>query len=136
MLLNSDQASVFLTGGKKQQVGIDLTVKNIRKIEGGSITIDYGTKPNPYTEVERGNLDSVFVLPRGIYSLEFDQGVKLDNKHAGLIIHRSSINKVGAKILSGIYEPGFWCDTIGATLHVIDKPVYIERGARIAQFIS
>lgn len=146
MLLNSNQIENFvqMNGmGKKAQVGIDLTVKAISQIQNGIILKD-SAKILPYKEVESdfyqlNSEDSTeeieaWILAPGIYSLTFNQGIKLDSKHCAQIIHRSSILRSGALITSGIFDNGFECKEMGATLFVFN-PITIEKESRIAQII-
>ena len=76
----------------------------------------------------------VFKLDPGTYSLTFEQGCKLDNKHTAFIRHRSSILRCGGIITSGVYDPSFYVDEMGAVL-IATKPIMIERGARVAQLV-
>jgi deoxycytidine triphosphate deaminase len=143
MVLNANSILKFIPGGlgdfgAKAQCGIDLSIKNIRRIKGGKIFQD-GKEIDEYEEVdtktnEKGN--KVFALPNGVYSLEFDQDIKLDNKHCGYIKGRSTTNRCGCYIWSGEFDPGFECPSIGATMLVAgDNLVEIEEHSRLAQLI-
>lgn len=142
MVLNANSILKFIPGGlgdfgAKAQCGIDLSIKNIRRIKGGKI-FQNGKEIDEYEEVdtytnEKGN--KVFALPNGVYSLEFDQDIKLDNKHCGIIIGRSTTNRVGILIRSGWFDCGFE-STIGATMYALgDNIVEIEEHSRLAQLI-
>lgn len=142
MVLNANNILKFIPGGlgdfgAKAQCGIDLSIKNIRRIKGGKIFQD-GKEIDEYEEVdtktnEKGN--KVFALPNGVYSLEFDQDIKLDNKHCGIIVGRSTTNRVGALIRSGWFDCGFE-STIGATMYALgDNIIEIEEHSRLAQLI-
>lgn len=141
MILNAESILRFTPGlgpfGKMAQCGIDLSIKNIRRIKGGKIFQD-GKSIDSYEEVDtyvniKGN--KVFVLPNGVYSLEFDQDIMLDNKHCAMIIGRSTTNRCGALIRSSVFDPGFE-STIGATLYALgDNVIEIEEHARLAQLI-
>ena len=112
-------------------------LKNIRRIKGGKIFQD-GKDIDKYEEVDIyfNNNKKCFVLPNGVYSLEFDQSINLDNKHSGIIIGRSTINRCGCLIRSSWFDTGFSCDTSGATLYVLgDNIVEIEEHSRLAQLI-
>jgi len=143
MVLNADNVLNFIPNGlgnfgKKAQCGIDLSIKNIRRIKGGKI-FQKGKEIDEYEEVEikineKGNI--VFILSKGIYSLEFDQDIKLDNKHCGHVKGRSTTNRVGCYIWSGEFDPGFECPSIGATMLVFsDNIVEIEEHSCLAQLI-
>lgn len=117
--------------GSPAQVGYDLTVSNINLICGGILSKDK-SEVLPYKEVEFSKVNNSWVLMRGMYSLTFEQGIKLDDKHTAFIIHRSSVSRMGSFITSAIYDPGFEVEQCGATMNVM-SPIRIEKGARIAQ---
>lgn len=143
MILNAESILKFLPNGlgnfgAKAQCGVDLSIKNIRRIKGGKI-FQNGKEIDEYEEVdtytnEKGN--KVFVIPNGVYSLEFDQDIKLDNKHCGKVKGRSTTNRVGCYIWSGVFDPGFECPSVGATMLVAaDNMVEVEEHSRLAQLV-
>ena len=138
MLNNADQVEQLLTTngkGAKAQVGYDLTLKEVKRIKGGSVLQD-ATLVNEYAQVPTTtqNGREVFILPAGEYSLTFEQGVKLPSNKTAFIRHRSSILRCGAIITSGVYDPGFEVDEMGGVL-IATQPITIEKGARVAQII-
>lgn len=139
MLLNADQVTELLTTndkGAKAQVGYDLTLKGVKKINGG-IVMSEKTIVDEYTEVlpsKNLNEKLVFKLEPGTYSLTFEQGVKLPTNRTAFIRHRSSILRCGGIITSGVYDPGFEVDEMGGVL-IATQPIIIEKGARVAQII-
>jgi len=76
----------------------------------------------------------LFQLQPGTYSLTFEQGIKLDANHTAFIRHRSSVLRCGGIITSGVYDPAFYVEEMGAVL-VATQPIDIELGARVAQVI-
>ncbi len=126
--------------GKEAQVGYDVTVNNITKIRTGVIGLSKeDTKIQEYFDIalygmQDGSNSKYWDLDSGVYSLTFDQGVKLDNKHCGYFVHRSSILRASGFITSGIFDNGFECNQAGATLFVMNS-LTILKGARIAQFV-
>jgi len=137
MILDADKILEYITTnemGKKAQVGYDLTIKHITRIRGGKIGKDE-TKIEEYEEIDSNKIDGVWLLTSGnVYSLTFHQGIKLDNKHCAFIRHRSSVLRCGAIITSGVFDPSFQCDEIGATMFVSNL-MKIEEGARLAQIL-
>jgi len=139
MLLNAYEVEQLLQTndkGAKAQVGYDLTLKGVKQINGGMVLADK-TVVEDYTEMFPTQAPSgkfLFKLDPGTYSLTFEQGCKLDNTHTAVIRHRSSVLRCGGIITSGIYDPGFEVDEMGAVL-IVTKPLMLERGARVAQII-
>lgn len=142
MILNAKNILNFIPNGigefgAKAQCGIDLSIKNIKRIKGGKI-FQNGKDIDEYEDVDFSykNNNKIFVLPNGVYSLEFDQDIKLDNKHCAFVIGRSTTNRVGSIIRSSLFDPGFTCPSIGATMYVMgDNIVEIEEHSRLAQLV-
>lgn len=139
MFLNAHQIEPLIRGvqGKKAQVGIDLTVKNVKLIGGGKLHKDE-TKLNPYLELTE-SIDSDgrsgWMLTAGhTYSVTFDQGIQLGSTHTAFIRHRSSLLRMGWTCTSGVYDPSFYVDEMGAVI-MGNTNIFIEKGARIAQII-
>ncbi len=138
MLNNANQVEQLLQTndkGAKAQVGYDLTLKEVKQINGGAVFSDK-TEVGPYLEVRTFNKEgkTVYPLSPGTYSLTFEQGVKLSSNKTAFIRHRSSILRCGGIITSGVYDPGFEVDEMGAVL-IATQPIMIEKGARVAQII-
>lgn len=139
MLLNASSVEEFLqTNGKgaKAQVGYDLTLKEVKRINGGIVMCDK-TTIEEYTEILPTQLNEgklIYKLDAGTYSLTFEQGIKLPTNRTAFIRHRSSILRCGGIITSGVYDPGFCVDEMGAVL-IATRPIFIEKGARCAQLI-
>ena len=148
MILNSQNVLKNFMGdylgefGKVAQVGVDLSVTEIREIKGGKLCQDGSKEIEEYEEVpnylfskDKGKEGvKTWMLKKGnIYSLTFEQSIKLDSKHTGLVFGRSTINRIGGLIRSSIFDPGF-DSQVGATLYCF-ADMEIEYGARLAQFV-
>ena len=139
MLNNANQVEQLLQTndkGAKAQVGYDLTLKEVKRIKGGRVLCN-GTYVEGYETTDitvDGMSRDTYRLEPGSYSLTFEQGVKLPSNKTAFIRHRSSILRCGAIITSGVYDPGFETDEMGAVL-IATQPITIEVGARVAQII-
>lgn len=139
MILNADMQLQYLTTrglGAKAQVGYDLTLKAIKVITGGMV-LSEKTVVDEYHEIlpiqtSAGKL--LYKLDPGTYSLTFDQGCELSRNITAFIRHRSSILRCGAIITSGVYDPAFQVDEMGAVM-IATKQITIEKGARVAQIV-
>jgi deoxycytidine triphosphate deaminase len=139
MLLNSNQISEFITESefsKRAQNGIDLSVQKIESIDVGSVVYKDKTHidPNGYESVPLRTIDGkqCWVLEKGVYSVTFNEGIKVPADCAAKITHRSSLYRTGTIIESPWWDPGFYCDTMNTTMIVTNK-IVIEQNARIAQ---
>lgn len=146
MILNSDNVLDFIPSGlqqfgKKAQVGIDLSIKNITKIVGGKLFQNGKKNIKEYKNVSFYINDEgikTWKLNKGVYSLTFDQTVQLDTKHCGKIVNKSTILRIGGFITSGVYDPGFKSsdEGCGATLFVFeDNSIEIEKGSCLVQLV-
>jgi len=117
---------------KKAQVGIDLSICEIREITGGYFAKDKKAVIHSYDDISL--IGDCWHLRAGkVYSLTFDQHIKLDEFHSAFIKHKSSLLRAGAFITSGVFDPGFESQ-IGATMFVFNN-ITIEKGALLAQVI-
>ena len=147
MLLNSENILPFIPNGlgefgKKAQIGIDCSVKNITRIMGGKIYQNGNKEIDKYEEVEsylesdeNKNEIKTWILDKGVYSLTFDQGIKLDNKHAAFIVGRSTTNRIATLIRSAVFDPCFECEEVGATMYVFEENIEIQEHSCLAQLI-
>lgn len=134
MTLTGKQCEQYLTTngmGKCAQVGYDLTLKSVKQVVTGGAVGKDKTDVGNYNELTCENL---WILQPGFYSLTFHQGCCLPSNIKAKIIHRSSILRCGGRIESGVYDPGFEVDEMGAFLEVL-VPLTIEKDARVAQIV-
>lgn len=75
-----------------------------------------------------------WAIPKGVYSVTFNEGGKIPVEHCGWFVPRSSIIRTGNDLRSGLYDAGFEAENFGAIL-IVNQPVFIEINARIAQFL-
>lgn len=76
-----------------------------------------------------------YVMLQGNRSYPFDSTsyVEVAEGECGILIGRSTFNRNGAWIVSGLYDSGFK-NTVGAVIHTTN-PIKLYRGTRIAQFL-
>lgn len=110
-----------------QPNSIDLTLKSIKLITGGELMKES-------CKIKRDELKcegNVFNLHEGqAYNVEFNEFVSIPNDIVAFVIHRSTLNRMGAQITSGIYDSGF-NNYAGAVLKTARK-IKIEKNTRIA----
>lgn len=79
--------------------------------------------------------DGYFNLRSGhTYEIVMKNIVKIGADEAGWVITRSTLNRNGLFITSGLYDSGYHGVMAGA-LHVSEGPARIKQGSRIGQFI-
>lgn len=82
------------------------------------------------------NLDKTkeyFVLSKGVYEFVTKHNVEIAEGEAGWLIPRSTLNRNGNFITSGLYDSGYK-GVLGGVMHISALTI-IERNARIGQFV-
>ena len=124
-----------LTSDCIQPNAVDLKLDRLWKIENDEFYIGENKKKHrSLTELE-WDLTNQFQLESDTsYQFETDHFVKIPEGYAGWLIARSTLNRNGIFITSGLYDSGFE-NYVGGVMHVRCGPARIEKGTRIAQFI-
>lgn len=73
-------------------------------------------------------------LEPGSYQFLTNHFVNLPEGYAGWIVPRSTLNRNGVFITSGLYDSGF-NNYIGGVIHVMCGTAYIQENARVGQFV-
>lgn len=117
-----------------QQQGVDVRLDKVygRAEESGNV---YKNKTEIPKRQEYPILnDNIYYLRPGYYEVYLMEGIQMTDDTALYFKTRSSLVRCGAIVHSGQFDAGFHTDKAGCFLHVIE-PIYIEKGARIAQAI-
>ena len=137
MIRNADFVEKQLKGnvvGKKAQNGFDLSLKEVKSISGIGIIHKDKTEVVSYNSLPTTK-EGYYDLPKGVYSITFNEGVVIPQGHSGMIKTRSSLVRNSCVIDSGWYDTGFNVEEIGAMLFVNGDSVRIQQDARVAQLI-
>ena len=121
------------TKDQVQPNAIDLRVESIHQKAPKPFAIDEDEK------LHRGILscpmkDDYFLLENGVYEIIMQGIVTIGPNEAGYVITRSTLNRNGLFITSGLYDSGYSGVMAGA-LHVSGGPASIKKGTRVAQFL-
>lgn len=111
-------------GSKIQQSGIDVTIKRIREVSSS-------TKDDIFYE---DNIELPKILKANTaYDFECNEYVKVPANAIALLIIRSTFNRRGAFITTGLYDNQFE-NFIGGILHTT-LPIAIDKNERIGQIV-
>ena len=120
-----------------QQVGIDVRLKEIIKLEPETVNCvpregktHVGFVKEPYNLKSLGKI----TLESGYYEITFMEGCKIPKNGAMYYKTRSSLVRCGCSVHSGMFDPGFETEFMGAFLEV-RFPITLEYGSRLAQVI-
>ena len=75
-----------------------------------------------------------FFLDPGIYQVTMKEVVQVAEGEAGFVITRSSLNRNGVFLTSGLYDSGYH-GSMAAVMHVNVGRMKIKPGTRIGQFL-
>ena len=119
-----------------QPNAVDLRVAKIFEINNTDFTIDNDSKKH------RGSFE---ILPKykggdwwhlqpGTYEIVMENIISVGPDEAGWVITRSTLNRNGVFITSGLYDSGYHGVMAGA-MHVTTGPMWIKKGTRVGQFL-
>ena len=111
---------------KIQQNGIDITIRSLKEIVGCS-----GSNMAKYCDCDLKT--SIVLKPGAAYDFTCNEYVDVPNDMAAIIIMRSTFNRLGAFITTGLYDAGFK-NYIGGVIHTT-IPFILEPNMRIAQIV-
>ena len=77
----------------------------------------------------------VFYLEPGHYEVVFENQITVGPNEAGWVVTRSTLNRNGLFITSGLYDSGY-SGVMAGVLHVTIGPAKIRKGTRIAQYVN
>jgi len=127
----------LLTGvqeGDSQPNAVDLRLDKVFKISGGDFILSNEEK------IHRGStilttLNDYFELSVGSYEVIFENVINVGEGEAGWVITRSTLNRNGCFLTSGLYDSGY-NGLMAGVLHVTCGHARIKRGTRIGQYLS
>jgi len=127
-----------LTGvqhGDSQPNAVDLRIKKIFEINKKSpfIISEEDKTHRGSTEVQPDE-EGWFNLERGTYENVMENVVSVGEGYAGFVITRSTLNRNGLFITSGLYDSGYH-GVMAGCLHVRVGPAKIKKGTRVGQFL-
>lgn len=149
-IIIADEINTTKQYAKMAQCGVDLSVRSVSKFATMGFTLKDKTfaalagKKVEKTSIltPNGKETTGYKLEPGTYEIELNEGCKLGPNDTAMIIVRSSLNRCGVSVYSGLYDPGFNTqdgDKI-SPMHLrvtVDNPYgfFLEENARVAQIV-
>ena len=78
--------------------------------------------------------DGYYRLEPGHYEVIMENQISVGDGEAGFVITRSTLNRNGLFITSGLYDSGYH-GVMAGCLHVRVGPAKIKKGTRVGQFL-
>lgn len=120
-----------------QPNAVDLRLDKVFKISDNLFEIDeQNNKTHRGSTQLEPNADGFWCLEPGFsYEVIMENVIDVGEDEAGWVITRSTLNRNGCFITSGLYDSGY-NGVMAGVLHVTCGPIKIQRGTRIGQYIS
>lgn len=122
--------------GDSQPNAVDLRLGAIFKISDNLFEISNDSKRHRGTEpaLKPDHL-GFYTLQPGQYEVVMENVIHVGDGEAGWVITRSTLNRNGLFLTSGLYDSGYH-GVMAAVLHVTTGVARIKKGTRIGQYIS
>ena len=122
--------------GDVQPNAVDLRVDKIFKIKTDLFQISNEEKTHRGTDYEiKPDHVGYFNLQPGHYEVVMENIIHVGENEAGWVITRSTLNRNGLFLTSGLYDSGY-NGVMAGVLHVTIGPARVKKGTRIGQYLS
>tara|TARA_R100001480_G_scaffold30475_1_gene41484 strand:- start:683 stop:1174 length:492 start_codon:yes stop_codon:yes gene_type:complete len=118
-----------------QPNAVDLRVDKIFKVSTKEFVISENGKEHRGSEEIEPDMDGWFYLEEGHYEVVMQNMVNVGHNEAGFVITRSTLNRNGLFLTSGLYDTGY-VGVMAGMLHVTIGPARIKQGTRIGQYLN
>ena len=132
--LNSTSTLSTFEDDQVQPNAIDVKLKQVRSIDDNPFTISEEGKIHRGSTIVKPEKDGYWRLENGTYEVVMEGEVTIGPDEAGFIITRSTLNRNGLFLTSGLYDSGYSGVMAGA-LHVSCGVARIAKSTRVGQFL-
>lgn len=142
---NSRSVLTAVQEGDVQPNAVDLRLAKVFAIKPEVFEITNETKKHRGTVEIAPDDDGFFNLPVGSYEVVMENEIGVGDGEAGWVITRSTLNRNGVFITSGLYDDGYGFNVatgeftggaMAGCMHVNVGPARIKQGTRVAQYLS
>ena len=124
-----------IQAGDVQPNAVDLRVGKIFTVTSNTFTIDEDQKQHRGSEPVDVDVDGYYNLGPGHYEVIMENEISVGDGEAGFVITRSTLNRNGVFLTSGLYDTGY-AGVMAGVMHVNCGPMKIKPGTRIGQYLS
>lgn len=118
-----------------QPNAVDLRLDKVFSITTATFTISEEDKQHRGTVELLPNKDGWWHLLPGHYEIVMENIINVGFGEAGWVITRSTLNRNGVFLTSGLYDSGY-NGVMAGVMHVTIGPIKIKRGTRVGQYLS
>jgi deoxycytidine triphosphate deaminase len=132
---NSKSTLTNVQEGDVQPNAVDLRLGKVFKLSQSTFVIDEQQKKHRGSFEMQPDGMGYYNLPEGHYEVIMDNKIVVGKDEAGWVITRSTLNRNGVFLTSGLYDTGY-DGVMAGVMHVTCGPMRIARGTRIGQYLS
>jgi deoxycytidine triphosphate deaminase len=121
--------------GDVQPNAVDLRLGKVFKMSQSTFVIDERDKKHRGSYEVQPDAGGYYNLPEGHYEVIMENMITVGENEAGWVITRSTLNRNGVFLTSGLYDTGY-DGVMAGVMHVTVGPMRIQRGTRIGQYLS
>ena len=118
-----------------QPNAVDLRVDKFFRVVDSDFVISEDHKQHRGSIEIEPDMDGWFYLEEGHYEVVMQNNINVGNNEAGFVITRSTLNRNGLFLTSGLYDTGY-VGVMAGMLHVTIGPARIKQGTRIGQYLN
>lgn len=132
---NSRSTLTNVVDGDSQPNAVDLRLGKVFRIKPELFQVSNEEKKHRGTEELVPDHLGFYTLQPGHYEVVMENIINVGEGEAGWVITRSTLNRNGCFITSGLYDTGYH-GVMAGVLHVSIGTARIKRGTRIGQYLS
>jgi deoxycytidine triphosphate deaminase len=121
--------------GDVQPNAVDLRLGKVFQINNGIFEVSNDHKKHRGSEEVLTDGEGYYTLHPGSYEIVMENIIHVGEGEAGWVITRSTFNRNGCFITSGLYDSGYH-GVMAGVLHVTTGIARIKQGTRIGQYLS
>lgn len=132
---NSKSSLTAVQEGDVQPNAVDLRLGKVFKIKDAVFEISNDEKKHRGSFEIHPDPDGYYTLQPGSYEVVMENIINVGEGEAGWVITRSTLNRNGCFLTSGLYDTGY-NGIMAGVLHVNIGTARIKKGTRIGQYLN
>ena len=130
---NTTSSLTNIQQGDVQPNAVDLRLGKVLRIKSYNFTLSEDLKTHRGSEEIEPNSEWWDLQP-GSYEVVMENIITVGPDEAGWVITRSTLNRNGVFLTSGLYDSGY-NGVMAGCMHVTTGPMMIKRGTRVGQLL-
>lgn len=132
---NSRSTLTSVVEGDSQPNAVDLRLDKVFKIHDALFEVSNEHKKHRGSTEIKPDHEGYFNLSPGHYEIVMENIIHVGEGESGWVITRSTLNRNGLFITSGLYDSGYH-GVMAGVLHVTIGQARIKKGTRVGQYLN